>query len=161
MLHINSMKRKSPKHIIAWEEKFSDILKLYHGNYAKKVFHRLMKKSSTLRNTLKRRSKEYAVLMKISLEEIRNLLYKSYGTICKYCNKRLLVNNIVCDHNIPLSLGGESTIKNLQIICRTCNTRKGPLTHEEYFHLIKWLNKQDEGLKKYVYRKLSQGDSIC
>jgi 5-methylcytosine-specific restriction endonuclease McrA len=155
------MKRKSPKHIIAWEEKFSDILKLYHGNYAKKVFHRLMKKSSTLRNTLKRRSKEYAVLMKISLEEIRNLLYKSYGTICKYCNKRLLVNNIVCDHNIPLSLGGESTIKNLQIICRTCNTRKGPLTHEEYFHLIKWLNEQDEGLKKYVYRKLSQGDSIC
>ena len=63
--------RKSPKRITIWEQKFSKKLKKNHGNFHKKVFHRLMKKSSTLRSTLKRRSKEYEVEFEISLEEVR------------------------------------------------------------------------------------------
>ena len=57
-----------------WEEKFLPKLKKHHGNRAKGVFHRLMKKSSTLRTSLKRRSKEYEVLFDISLKEIRELI---------------------------------------------------------------------------------------
>ena len=49
--------RKSPNRLTIWEQKFSRKLKRYHGTFAKKTFHRLMKKSSTLRSTLKRRSK--------------------------------------------------------------------------------------------------------
>ena len=150
--------RKSPKGLTIWENKFSKKLKRHHKHFAKKVFHRLMKKSSTLRTTLKRRSKEYEVEFKISLTEVRELLYKAYGRKCRYCNTTLLVSNMACDHIQPLSLGGNSTPENLQMICRRCNTRKGPLTDREFTKLLKWLSKQTIGLTKYVLRKLASRD---
>ena len=67
--------RKSPSRLTLWEQKFSKKLRKHHKHFAKKVFHRLMKKSSTLRSTLKRRSKEYEVKFEISLEEVREMLY--------------------------------------------------------------------------------------
>ena len=150
--------RKSPAKLTIWEKKFSRKLRRYHKHFAKKVFHRLMKKSSTLRSTLKRRSKEYEVEFNISLEEVRNLLYKAYGRRCAYCEIRLLVSNMACDHILPLSLGGNSTPMNLQMICHRCNTRKGPLTHRNFNKVLRWLNKQELDLKKYVLRKLSSRD---
>ena len=101
---IKSGGRKSPARITIWEKKFSRKLKKHHKHFAKKVFHRLMKKSSTLRSTLKRRSKEYEVEFNISLEEVRNLLYQVYGKRCAYCKVRLVVNNMACDHILPLSM---------------------------------------------------------
>ena len=150
--------RKSPKRLTIWEKRFSKKLKKHHGNFHKKVFHRLMKKSSTLRSTLKRRSKEYEVEFKISLEEVRELLYRVYGRPCNYCNQKLVVSNMACDHIIPLSLGGNSTPENLQMICGRCNTRKGPLTDRQFRKLIRWLSHQDIELNKYVLRKLSSRD---
>ena len=150
--------RKSPNRLTIWEKKFSKKLKKHHGTFAKKTFHRLMKKSSTLRSTLKRRSKEYEVEFNISLEEVRELLYRVYGKTCNYCHYKLLVNNMACDHIIPLSLGGNSTPENLQMICGRCNTRKGPLTDRNFRKLLKWLDKQEYDLNKYVLRKLSSRD---
>jgi len=150
--------RKSPKGLTIWEQKFSKKLKRNHKQFAKKVFHRLMKKSSTLRTTLKRRSKEYEVEFEISLNEVREMLYKSYGKKCRYCDSKLLVNNMACDHIHPLSLGGNSTPKNLQMICMRCNTRKGPLTDKNFVKVLKWLNRQEQELKKYVLRKMSSRD---
>ena len=150
--------RKSPNRLTLWERKFSKKLKRNHGTFAKKTFHRLMKKSSTLRSTLKRRSKEYEVKFDISLEEVRELLYRVYGRTCNYCHQKLLVNNMACDHIIPLSMGGDSTPKNLQMICGRCNTRKGPLMDRDFRKLLKWLDRQNLDLKKYVLRKLSSRD---
>ncbi len=150
--------RKSPNRLTLWEKKFSKKLKKHHGTYAKKTFHRLMKKSSTLRSTLKRRSKEYEVKFEISLEEIRELLFRVYGRPCNYCRQKLVINNMVCDHILPISMGGTSTPENLQIICRRCNTRKGPLTDRLFRKLLRWLSKQDLDLSKYVLRKLSSRD---
>ena len=150
--------RKSPRGLSIWEDKFRNKLRKHHKHFAKKVFHRLMKKSSTLRSTLKRRSKEYEVEFNISLTEVRTLLYKSYGRKCRYCNTILLVNNMACDHVHPLSLGGNSTPANLQMICMRCNTRKGPLTDKEFSKILRWLSKQNLALAKYVLRKLSSRD---
>ena len=150
--------RKSPRGLSIWEDKFRNKLRKHHKHFAKKVFHRLMKKSSTLRTTLKRRSKEYEVEFNISLTEVRTLLYKSYGRKCSYCNTILLVNNMACDHVHPLSLGGNSTPANLQMICMRCNTRKGPLTDKEFSKILRWLSKQNLALAKYVLRKLSSRD---
>ena len=36
------------------ETKFSKVLRKNHGHFAKKVFHRLMKKSATLKSSLKK-----------------------------------------------------------------------------------------------------------
>ena len=150
--------RKSPNRLTIWEQKFSKKLKRHHKTFAKRTFHRLMKKSSTLRSTLKRRSKEYEVEFNISLEEVRELLYRVYGKKCCYCNCKLLVSNMVCDHILPLSLGGNSTPNNLQMICGSCNTRKGPLTDRNFRRLLKWLDRQEIELKKYVLRKMSSRD---
>ena len=141
-----------------WEQKFLPKLKKHHGNRSKGVFHRLMKKSSTLRTSLKRRSREYEVLFKISLKEIRELILAAYGKKCKYCSDILKVNNMVCDHIIPLSNGGESTRNNLQMICARCNTRKGPLTDKVFRKLLAWLKRQNQNTRDYILRKLSKSD---
>lgn len=144
--------------VAIWETRFSKVLGKHHGHFAKRVFHRLMKKSATLKSSLKKRSKEYEVEFNISLEEIRELFFKHYGKHCIYCREVLLVGNIVCDHRYPLSLGGDSTPNNLTIICRRCNTRKGSLTHEEYHSLLKFLKKKGPNMRNYILRKLAKGD---
>ena len=141
-----------------WEEKFLPKLKEHHGNRSKGVFHRLMKKSSTLRTSLKRRSKEYEVLFDISLREIRELIHSQYGRRCRYCSNILKVSNMVCDHSIPLSHGGESIPSNLQMICARCNTRKGPLTHKAYSKLLAWLKRQNQNTRDYILRKMARSD---
>ena len=150
--------KRQTKVISEWQTKFQKKLQTLHGNHWKNVFHRLMKKSSTLKTTLKRRSKEYEVEFDMSLKEIRNVLLKSYGRKCRYCIKKLDVNNIVCDHIIPLSLGGSSIANNLQLICDRCNRRKGPLTHVEYDKLIQWLTNLTQPAQDYILRKLSKSD---
>jgi len=150
-------KRKRVKHkaTMDWEKKFLPILKKHHGTHAQGVFHRLMKKSSTLRSTLKKRSKEYEVEFNISLVVIRELFLSNYGSPCKYCDSILDVRNMVCDHVVPLSCGGPSTVRNLEMICRRCNTRKGPLTAVQYQGVVNWLNLQPEQVSSYIFRKLS------
>ena len=143
-----------------WLNHFLPLLTPIHRHFAKKVFHRLMKKSATLKQSLKRRSKEYEVLCRISLDDIRHLFLGSYGKTCKYCTKKLEISNIVCDHIEPLSNGGESIKSNLQIICARCNTRKGNLSHSDYEKLLAFLAKQSEDLQSYVLRKLAKGDNF-
>ena len=59
-------KQKRQTNVISeWQHKFQKKLKKLHGNHWKNVFHRLMKKSSTLKTTLKRRSKEYEDELKL------------------------------------------------------------------------------------------------
>ena len=154
----SSRGRKAPrmtKVIKHWMDKFMPVLSKRHGTHSKRIFHRLMKKSSTLRSTLKRRSKEYDVVFKISLPTIRNLLLRHYSKPCIYCNNILDVSNMVCDHIIPLSSGGPSVVNNLEMICKRCNIRKGPLTGKEYRILIEFLEKQPEHVSSYVFRKLA------
>jgi 5-methylcytosine-specific restriction endonuclease McrA len=153
-----ALKEKRKTALTEWEVKFSPILKEIHGNHSKRIFHRLMKKSCTLKSSLKRRSKEYEVLYAIELREIRNMLLDCYGKVCKYCTNRLDVTNIACDHIIPLSMGGESSPENLQFICNRCNTRKGPLTDTDYGMLLEFLKKQEHELREYVLRKLAKSD---
>jgi 5-methylcytosine-specific restriction endonuclease McrA len=148
------------KRILYWEKKFQKRLKKFHKNFWKRAFLKIMKKSSNLRTSLKRRSREYDTLFKISLEEIREIIFKYYGKGCTYCSCNLTVANIVCDHIQPISNGGDSTPSNLQIICRRCNVRKGNLSHKDFKRVLKWINKQPKDVSKYILRKLSKGDNF-
>jgi len=149
---------RQTKVISEWQTKFQKKLQTLHGNHWRNVFHRLMKKSSTLKTTLKRRSKEYEVEFCMSLKEIRDILLKEYGRKCRYCVNKLNINNMVCDHIIPLSLGGNSTATNLQMICDRCNRRKGPLTHAQYSKLLNFLSRLAKPAQDYILRKLSKAD---
>ena len=141
-----------------WEGLYMKKLLPIHKNHSKKIFHRMMKKSSTLKSSLKRRSREYEVEFKVSLTELRKLLYESYGRECIYCDQNLVVSNMACDHIIPLSMGGGSIIDNLHIVCGRCNTRKGPLTDKDYRKLLESLAKLPEDVVKYVLRKLAKSE---
>ena len=154
----NKRKRRKHKSTVDWEVKFLPLLRKHHGTHAQGVFHRLMKKSSTLRSTLKRRSREYEVEFNIALATIRELFLSNYGSSCKYCTSILDVRNMVCDHMVPLSCGGPSTLLNIEMICRRCNTRKGALTSEQYHKIVNWLNLQPEQVSSYILRKLSGKD---
>ena len=157
-MNMRTIKSKNKRKQVDWEGLYMKKLLPIHKNHSKKIFHRMMKKSSTLKSSLKRRSREYEVQFKISLTELRKLLYKSYGKPCLYCNKTLVVSNMVCDHIIPLSMGGGSIAKNLHIVCGRCNTRKAPLTDKDYKRFLKSISKLPEDVIKYVLRKLAKSE---
>lgn len=48
---------------------------------------------------------------------------------CNYCDSD---QDLTLDHMTPRSRGGDNSIKNLQVLCRSCNCSKGAKTHEEY-----------------------------
>lgn len=58
---------------------------------------------------------------------------------CEYCGVSLIrttvrtePNRAVGDHRIPISRGGLNIRANVAVVCAYCDTRKGPLTVEEF-----------------------------
>lgn len=53
---------------------------------------------------------------------IRQRIYARDGRVCKECGAE---HGLSIDHIVPVSKGGNSTDDNLQVLCLSCNTRKG------------------------------------
>lgn len=53
---------------------------------------------------------------------LRMQVYERDKYRCVTCGTHL---NLTCDHIYPESLGGETTLKNLQTMCKSCNSKKG------------------------------------
>ena len=139
------------------KNKFKDVLYPIHKTYWQKAYKKLSAKMSTLYSSLKRRSEEHSVEFSIERNDIRKLFYTTYGNSCKYCSRQLNYRNIACDHIIPLSKEGPTTIKNLQLICNACNTRKGPLDEDDFDVLIQLVQELPDEISAYVMKKLAKG----
>jgi 5-methylcytosine-specific restriction endonuclease McrA len=139
------------------KERFKLVLFPIHKTFWERVHKKLLRKISTLKSSLKRRSHEHGVVFDISSKDLKELFLVLYGKECRYCDKILRINTIVCDHIVPLSKGGDSTRENLQLICRSCNSRKGPLKEEDFLKIVKWISKQSMEVKDYLLRKLAKG----
>ena len=59
-------------------------------------------------------------------------LFAAQGGKCMYCGYRVRIDLMDCDHKNPFSKGGSDTKRNYQVLCRTCNGRKGKLTDKEF-----------------------------
>ena len=138
-------------------EQFEPVLRELHGNFWKKVYAKLSRKMSALKSSLKKRSLDNEVEFDITLDTLKEMFLEVYSKGCPYCKKQLTFRNIACDHIVPLNKGGPSVQDNLQLICRTCNTRKGPLNEEDFLNIIDWANKQKDEVRDYVMRKLAKG----
>ena len=56
-------------------------------------------------------------------------LKKEYNYRCAYCGKK---KNLTKDHMIPLSKGGSDYIRNIQPLCRSCNSKKWSFNPDKY-----------------------------
>tara|TARA_R110002020_G_scaffold55264_1_gene153423 strand:- start:14811 stop:15251 length:441 start_codon:yes stop_codon:yes gene_type:complete len=139
------------------KQEFKEVLEPHHKTYWKIAYKKLQRKMQSLKSSLKKRSEESGVLFMIDMSELREMFYDTYGEGCKYCKRKMVYRNMVCDHIIPLAKGGDSVKENLQLICKSCNTRKGPLDEEEFEYLMQWVDHLKDETKEYVLRKLAKG----
>lgn len=57
---------------------------------------------------------------------IRAAVWEKTGGFCYWCNRAMNpFSDFTCDHVVPLSKGGETSIENLVPCCHGCNGRKG------------------------------------
>lgn len=54
-------------------------------------------------------------------DDLRLSVYERDQYCCVYCGSG---DNLQCDHVVPVSKGGATTLENLATACRTCNVRK-------------------------------------
>jgi 5-methylcytosine-specific restriction endonuclease McrA len=136
---------------------FEEVLKPVHKTHWKNAYKKLSRKMSSLKSSLIHRSEESNVKCDITNTEIRQMFFNSYGKGCRYCDKRLTIYTIACDHIVPLSKKGDSNIGNLQLICKQCNARKGPLDESDFAILIQLVLELPEDISRYVMKKLAKG----
>lgn len=51
---------------------------------------------------------------------------------CLYCNCKLTMYNRTADHIVPVLYGGAGTQENIDIICKSCNTKKGDTSKQQF-----------------------------
>lgn len=66
-------------------------------------------------------------------EAIMQELFAKQKKKCMYCGKdKHEPNDLHLDHMTPIALGGSNDISNLQLLCGSCNSRKGTMTDDEF-----------------------------
>ena len=58
-----------------------------------------------------------------SLKVKANAALRANG-YCEECKRKLLTGDYHYDHEIPDALGGEATIENCRVLCRSCHANK-------------------------------------
>ena len=133
----------------------------YHKHHTAKQYKRLSGKLGNLRSSLKKRALDAGLKFDVTTEQLRKMFYENYGKKCKYCGESVLkfnrANPITCDHILPIQKGGHSTIDNLQLICATCNRRKGSLHENDFLTIILWIREQNDEIKTYLLKQMAKG----
>ena len=87
---------------------------------------------------------------RVSLEKYRTMLYKEQGRKCKYCGASKRKANFQIDHIHPVVMGGSNDYENLQLLCPSCNQRKGMQSDAEFRERYKSLLPKRGGIPQSV-----------
>ena len=63
---------------------------------------------------------------------LKNQLFMAQRGRCSYCGRVHRLRYLEIDHKHPVSRGGGNDIANLQLLCTSCNMRKGIQSDEEF-----------------------------
>lgn len=140
-----------------WIDLFTQRAGSIHKRNLRKFGQRMYDRCTQWKNSLVSRSKKHGVECKVTLDELRELMYAFYGIPCKYCGKRMDIHTLVLDHIVPISKGGTSNIDNLQIICKTSNGMKGSLDEKQFKMLLDWLKTVPDEVAKDIRTRLARG----
>ncbi len=69
-------------------------------------------------------ARKRGISSRLSVEEWRSALAR-FGRRCCACGSG---QSLTIDHVVPLSRGGDNTAENIQVLCGSCNSRKGTRT---------------------------------
>ena len=64
--------------------------------------------------------------------ELKKELFRAQAGKCMYCGRKLNIDLMEHDHKVPFSKGGSDTKRNYQLLCGTCNKRKGATTDRQF-----------------------------
>ena len=64
--------------------------------------------------------------------ELRKKLFKAQTGKCVYCARKPGIDLMDTAHKNPVSKGGSDQERKLQLLCRTCNTRKGATSDRQF-----------------------------
>ena len=64
--------------------------------------------------------------------ELKRELHKAQSGKCMYCGRKPGIDLMDVDHKNPRAKQGSDLKRNLQLLCRTCNTRKGATTDRQF-----------------------------
>jgi len=83
----------------------------------------------------KRREERDAIVGGIFTISDKSALFESQGGLCAnpQCRTDLSESGFHADHILPVVRGGSHNPENRQLLCPTCNHRKGTMTNEEWF----------------------------
>ena len=108
-----------------WQRKNVERVKEYRKQHAEHIreVYKLYRKNNPEANRIKcnrRRARLVNASGNHTVKEWENLLDK-YGHKCLKCGT---TENLTEDHVLPLSLGGNNSIENIQPLCSSCNSSK-------------------------------------
>lgn len=84
------------------------------------------------------RARKYEGRGEFTLQEWKDLLTKC-GNKCVTCGAD---ENITVDHIVPLSLGGNNMINNIQPLCSACNSKKSNVLRDDDGNLVRTAKQQ-------------------
>ena len=64
--------------------------------------------------------------------ELKKDLFKTQNGKCMYCGRKPGIDLMDVDHKNPMAKCGSDQKRNLQLLCRTCNTREGATTDRQF-----------------------------
>lgn len=75
--------------------------------------------SKTQRRRIKKRQ------LRINQALKRKICKGLMESTCRYCLRQFKVDELTIEHVIPLSLGGNNELPNIDLACKPCNMQKG------------------------------------
>lgn len=107
------------ENVAAWQKANPEKFKLYQKR------HRTRYPEAERARKMSRRAREFGdTESRITARDIKNLISTQKGR-CALCRGKLSKLGRHIDHIMPLALGGKNTRRNIQLLCVTCNLRKG------------------------------------